>query len=318
VRDILVDKVLVYLANGLGNCILAIPALKALGLLGYKIDLAIPKDYIRSKPLFELFSVQDFINKIYQNSSGLKAESYDRIFLPSTQEGSNLKSFLEYSDRAIIIKNPSWRESLAHESEFFMAMPRSLGYRGPAPSCSITMTPPAMSPRGPYTCLALSCLEGYPWSLKRWPLDYWKQLLCILLDELTDHNFVFIGAKSDKDDASNIERAIKSERVINYCGAYSVPESAHILSQSRVLVTIDNGISHLAAASGVDKMIALYGPTMLSKNIPLGKEIHVLRGNAKCSPCFETSLFRRCEINECMLELTPDIVAKYVISVLTD
>ena len=60
------SKVLVYLANGIGNCLMAVPALKALNILGYEVDLAIPaEEWLRGKVLVPLFQEQEFVSKIF-------------------------------------------------------------------------------------------------------------------------------------------------------------------------------------------------------------------------------------------------------------
>ena len=72
------QKVLVYLANGIGNCLLVVPSLKALKLLGYDVDLAIPVlEWPRASVLPGLFRNQPFISNILSSSHRINIESYD-------------------------------------------------------------------------------------------------------------------------------------------------------------------------------------------------------------------------------------------------
>jgi ADP-heptose:LPS heptosyltransferase len=312
------SKILVYMANGLGNCIFAIPAIKSLQSLGYKIDLAIPADWPRSRPLFELFSTQPFIDKIFTSEVNITTEEYLRIFIPSTHERSRLQSFLKAAANSVTVQRPAWRETLVHEAEFLMSMPRSLGYRGARPTTAIKLEQTGLEFTEPYIALAFSCLDGYPWVLKKWPRSYWTALILILLDEFPGHNFLLIGAKNDASDAQAICEEAASDRVRNCCGLYTILESAFILSRSRLLITIDNGISHLATAAGSARVVVLYGPTLLSKNAPIGDSVLVLRTNMPCSPCFDSKLFRKCKVNVCLRTLTPRQVAAHVCSLVWD
>jgi ADP-heptose:LPS heptosyltransferase len=310
-------KVLVYLANGLGNCVLAIPALKSLRLLAYDVDVAIPGEWPAAKPLVELFDGQSFINKVIQDKHHVCPDDYDVIFIPNTHEKSELRCFLEEFGHSVVVQSPKfWRKTFVHESEYLMMMPRSLGYRGPAPDIRILTSEPKLLPRKPYITLAFSCKEGSPWSLKRWPGTHWIALISILLDKLPDHEFVFIGSNGDRSEAQEIVSGLLSDRVQNMCGFYSVTESACVISNSMCLITIDNGISHLAAATHVRNIIVLYGATLLSKNIPLHDNVHVIRSDILCAPCFNSKVFNECKNNICMQLISPESVADCLFSCL--
>ena len=307
------SKVLVYLANGIGNCILAIPALKSLKLLGFKVDLAIPEEWPRSKPLFSLFKNQPFVDEILPKKEDVRPEIYSKIFVPITHEKSSFKSYLEQFPQTAVVSHPKWSEALVHEAEYLMAMPRSVGYLGPMPDVKIVTSGPDSLLSAPYLALAFSCLEGHPWSHKRWPMPHWVALLKLLIDKLPGYRFVFVGGPGDTELAQAVVAETNSDVVVNMCGTVSLIESAHIISKSECLVTVDNGISHLGAATDVKAIIALYGPTLLSKNIPLHKNTLVVKSDIPCSPCFDTKLFRACQRNDCMDAISPELIADCVI-----
>src|SRR5690606_38080605 len=109
----------------------------------------------------------------------------------------------------------------------------------------------------------------------RWPEHYWKELLQALIVLLPEYSFVFVGSKSDHAIAQRLMGEVDECRVHNFCGALSVLESAYLLERSEGLITVDNGISHLAAATRVPRIFVLYGPTLLSKNVPLHEDVYV-------------------------------------------
>lgn len=308
--------VLIYVANGLGNCILAIPAIKAIHMLGYQVDLAIPKNWNRSKPLIELFAIQPFVNMLILDALDVQPDRYAKIFISDTYEKTPLRSYLESLPNSVLIEHPNWLETLVHESEYMMTIPRSLGFFGRTPNIKIATTKPKSIPTHPYIAIAFSCLEGYPWSLKRWPRDNWIHLLQILVKNYPNYQFVFIGSGNDRDEAQAIKSEINSDTVISLCGVLSVPESAYILSKAECLITVDNGTSHLAAATNIKGIIALYGPTLLSKNIPLHENLQIIRSGVSCSPCFGTNQFRMCNKNSCMVEINPSAVSNALKSAL--
>lgn len=297
--------ILFYLANGLGNCILAIPAIKAVQMLGYAVDLAIPKDWNRSKPLIDLFRIQPFVNKIVLEAGEVSSERYEKIFIANTYEKTSLRAFLESLPQAVLIKHPNWLETSVHESEYMMTIPRSLGFYGPTPNLKIATKEPNSRPVHPYFAIAFSCLDGYPWSLKRWPLQHWIDLLKILNKNYPNLQFVLIGSAGDEDEAEAIQREVNVDTVISMCGKLTVPESAYILSNAKCLITVDNGISHLAAATNIQRIVALYGPTLLSKNVPLHENIQIIKSEVECSPCFGTKQFRICDNNQCLTSISP-------------
>lgn len=311
-------KILIYIAGGIGNTVLAIPSFKALKSMGYEVFLAIPGDWARSKPLFDLLGNQPFVDGFFSLSEDLSFDVFEKIYIPVTQEKSLLRTVLENADNSLIISHPKWRDSLIHESAFFMAMARNSGFIGPMPSNNIVLPSLTLPFSAPYIAIAFSCLEGYPWSLKRWPREHWINLCLNLLEQLPDIDLVFVGSLSDKSEAELIMSEIGSPRVHSVCGSYRVDESAFILSNSKCLISIDNGISHLASAANVPAIFLIYGPTLLSKNIPLGENIFILRHQLTCSPCFETKKFRECTYNACMHAIDPHYVASRVVQWITD
>ena len=81
---------------------------------------------------------------------------------------------------------------------------------------------------------------------------------------------------------------------------------AALLSRSDLYLGNDSGLTHLAAALGIEA-IALFGPTDTVQWAPRGKSVTVARREEDCSPC---SLFamKRCAHRRCLTALRPDAV----------
>ena len=86
----------------------------------------------------------------------------------------------------------------------------------------------------------------------------------------------------------------------------SLGKVAALLSRCALYLGNDSGLTHLAAALGIEA-IALFGPTDTVQWAPRGKSVTVARREEDCSPC---SLFamKRCAHRRCLTALRPDAV----------
>jgi ADP-heptose:LPS heptosyltransferase len=83
-------------------------------------------------------------------------------------------------------------------------------------------------------------------------------------------------------------------------------ELAAVIQSLDVLVSVDSGPAHLAAATGTP-LVVLWGPAILEQVRPLSSRtpIALLRHPPPCAPCFETPLMKTCRRNICMESITP-------------
>jgi len=83
---------------------------------------------------------------------------------------------------------------------------------------------------------------------------------------------------------------------------------AAIIKKSKLFISGNTGIMHLAAAVGA-RVIALHGPTNPVKWGPLGKNCFVIRKNLDCSPCLYLGFEYGCKGRACMDAIeTPDVI----------
>lgn len=81
---------------------------------------------------------------------------------------------------------------------------------------------------------------------------------------------------------------------------------AAFISRSDFYLGNDSGITHLAAALGVET-VALFGPTAPWQWAPYGKKVTVITKNVDCSPCPPAAM-KSCPHHECLTALTPACV----------
>lgn len=100
------------------------------------------------------------------------------------------------------------------------------------------------------------------------------------------------------------------EGTIDYTGT-SLHESIYNLSQCSYFVTTDNGLFHVAEALRVP-LTVLFGPTNHTKNGPISQKSKLLSIGLGCSPCISKPAFYRCNDNQCMKNISVDLVLKYM------
>jgi len=146
-----------------------------------------------------------------------------------------------------------------------------------------------------------------------WGNDRWIELIEKISNIYPEYLIVAIGGEYDKD-KSNILFENISANYINFCGAITIPQSAYILSRSKIFVCHDSGPMHLSAASGV-KTISIFS----SRNapglwFPAGNDNKVFYTRIECEGCEKTrciSLKKKCiraiSVNEVFEELKSSI-----------
>lgn len=136
---------------------------------------------------------------------------------------------------------------------------------------------------------------------KRWPAAYYAELAKTFL---TQHNakVVLLGAAKDRECAEAIATLCKG--VENKTGQTTLEEFMGELAASRLVVCNDSGSMHLSSALGVPT-VAIFGSTEPRRTSPLGPRTDVLREHVSCSPCF----LRECPLDfRCMQALPPEKV----------
>lgn len=119
--------------------------------------------------------------------------------------------------------------------------------------------------------VAVATGVGVMGGLKRWPKDRWAELTSLMghLGVVT----VQVGGKEDE----------PAEGALDYRGL-SLPETAYVLEHAELLVGVEGGMVHLAAATGT-RAVVIFGPTPVGPFLYPG---HVAAVAPQCTPCWQS------------------------------
>lgn len=153
-------------------------------------------------------------------------------------------------------------------------------------------------PERPLIALCPGCKKpGNAWPAERF-LEIARRLLALDLFEI-----VILGGPAERSLADRLIDRLDGQ-AIHAAGCFSVAESAALLSRCGLLVGLDTGTTHLAAAVGVPCVVIQSANSFPGQWDPLGKNHRVVRADVPCEGC----LLQECPINghPCMRNLTVD------------
>lgn len=150
----------------------------------------------------------------------------------------------------------------------------------------------------PYFTLAPSAA----YHLKRWPKDYWKELIQLL----PSYHFVLLGGPDDRFLTDIL--AVAPDRCVNLAGVLDYKANAAIIKNSSALISNDTGLMHIAEQLG-HPCVALLGPapfgfpsrpSTLKMELPLACRPCSKHGQG---PCVNTNH------HQCLVDIKPQTVA---------
>lgn len=181
-----------------------------------------------------------------------------------------------------------------HEMDNFRALLEPLGISGSASP----RIPHRERPIDPNKVVLHLFAGGLRSRLKEWPEEYWLEVM----DTLTEAGKELYLTGSGENRAqvlSLVDRVKHPERVRSVAGEMTLPQVADLLAESALLVTVNTGIMHLAAAIGCP-LIALNGPTSVKRWGPYSTNSIALQSPRSCSPCLNLGFEYACPDNLCM------------------
>lgn len=147
--------------------------------------------------------------------------------------------------------------------------------------------------------------------LRGWPLENFAAVGARLID----HGAVLVlsGSNEDVKTVDRLASMLPHERVYNFTGRLALRESVQMIRNLDVLVSVDSGPAHIAAAVGTP-LVVLWGPGILEQTRPVGSDgpVEILREAVPCAPCYGTPAMKTCRDNICMQRITPERVAAAV------
>lgn len=134
---------------------------------------------------------------------------------------------------------------------------------------------------------------------RRWGADRFKDVA----QQLAQGGLpaVVVGGAADRADGEVIAGGSDS---LNLAGRTSLAESAALIARSRLLISGDSGILHVAVGLGVPT-VSLFGPGIEAKWGPKGEGDRIVNLKLPCSPCTRFGTTPPCPYNvRCLSEIT--------------
>jgi ADP-heptose:LPS heptosyltransferase len=269
-------RVVYSTAGGIGNVVMATPAVAALADLGFEVTVVLPPELAQVAQLFW----------------GWNAVRTCLVGRPPRPDGFDLAIHSHWSrargihPRELSPGAPDL--TCLHEAEANMSPVRELGHVGPTPPAHVECDGNAFGlDPGTYWALAPGCKSERFWLRKRWG-GY--EALAGLLPGVS----VLLGAREE-----SREWMSRCQTRIDLCGKTTLREAAGVIAGSLGFVGIDTGLAHVAAAVGTPTVV-LFGATSEVKNRPLGPRVRVLTREVDCRPCQMTRRWETCTRWRCM------------------
>ena len=195
-----------------------------------------------------------------------------------------------------------------HRRDYYLRVIESYGVKVNDRSCELAVSPTAQNEitellrqRGVGKDDFLVVVNtGGNWDLKRWPKEYFVQLM----DELAGNPKVKViipGAGKDEKSVREIAGHLKIKPVV-LAGETTLKQLAALMQRAHLVVAADTGPLHLANSVGA-ATIGLFGPTWPEVTGPKGKgRFIIIQNDVGCNraPCYHLG----CPDNVCMQSIT--------------
>lgn len=236
---------------------MAIPAIKALKLIGHAVDILIgtTPDDVGAYEVFAEFKKTGFIGNIYRDSS---SEKYDIAILAIPFDGRWKNGVHFFADTVVDGRSRpdpsttglvSWKK---HEIEYQVDNVRQLGYTGDIPSCSFSPIIPT-DEDFVYVGVGYKKDAAEFWKKKHWGNENFSKFISLATKK---YDVKTTGNIADLQICiSPILNAVKSSR-FSYCGS-NLLDSFSLISKCKAYVGNDTGMMHVAAAFD-KKVIGLF------------------------------------------------------------
>ncbi|WP_032112475.1 lipopolysaccharide heptosyltransferase II [Candidatus Paracaedibacter symbiosus] len=144
---------------------------------------------------------------------------------------------------------------------------------------------------------------------KRWPASYYAMVAQTYVDQ--GWQIWILGSPKDAAVAEEIVSAV-SGQMTNWIGKTSLAEAIYLLSLSKMVVTNDSGLMHVAAALSLPT-VALFGSSSPDYTPPLSPLATIMYLKTACSPCFK----RECPLigdahMKCLTQIWPQQVIETI------
>ena len=310
------NRVLAQFWNGIGNAVMFTPALQALiELFGCEVDVLCAH---RPSVITEILgAVKGAKPRVYRPNFNF--ERYNIFYSPkhgervpcyfAIREYCNANNIELLGDRDV-----NWERDRIHEIDYYMLDLYEKGYSKAIPKQVVPRYMKTVRLRNTGVFykkkpIRIAFCNGYKkdnshhrWWRKGW--EYFQEL-----GELIEKYYAgeveiaLVGGADDRKWADSLQLKNK----ITFTRNWTIKDTVLMLDRCDCLVTTDTATMHIGDAMEIP-MIALFGPTMVSKNGPKSPKAHILRADMECVPCQGTPNWTICKNPKCMKAIEPSEV----------
>lgn len=151
---------------------------------------------------------------------------------------------------------------------------------------------------------------------RRWSNERWLELAGEI-HKIYGATILFSGGSADSEEAKQVCAKLTRQGIPaeNIAGKYSLADMASVLQCAKLVVSVNTGIMHYAAAVGVP-LVAIHGATSEVRWGPLSNNSVVVKSNPACQPCISLGFESNCTKPICMEKVTVNMVMNAVEKVL--
>jgi ADP-heptose:LPS heptosyltransferase len=149
-------------------------------------------------------------------------------------------------------------------------------------------------------------------SIRKWPLEYYLDLAQRIL-KIENTFIVFLGVSFNK----KTDLSLESDHFINLIAKTKINDLINLFNISRVLISHDSGMIHLASLTGIYELI-FFGPETPLLYAPLTENKKIFYKKFSCSPCLSAYNHRMttCTDNKCLQAITIDEVYDEILKII--
>ncbi len=295
------NAVLVHLASGIGNIVLATPLLIALARRGLEVDVLVDGDYAQTADLLMGWSA---VRAVFNGSLRQRPVGPYDIVVPGIPPFYWHRYRAQYAgDRRCLARPP---DTLFYQDEqrYYLEFARKLG-------CDVEPPPAYFLPiqadetRGVSAntlVIAPGCKSG-EMAAKRWP--FFPRLAEAFQD------VVLVGTPDDLRTYDGRPICFPTH-VRSFVDQLTIRETAEVMAAAGVVVANDSGLAHIAGAVGVPTVM-IFGPTPDLTLGGLPPNVEVLRAALPCEPCWFARRFEACNGRiDCLAQVHVDNVVQAI------
>lgn len=147
----------------------------------------------------------------------------------------------------------------------------------------------------------VALIPGTTWVTKIWDSDKWVELASLILGK-TAGPLLLLGGPAEKEMNSRIAQSLP-DHIVDLTGRTDIPDLQAIFQATDFVVGADTGPLHLAAATGIPRVAAIFGATPWHRNGPYGEHCQSISLALECQPCFKKHCLLETNKLECLKDL---------------